>query len=288
MMHKRRLSAAVLAAGIVVGTITDVQPARVVPRVADYWILSGDFHVHAAWGDGTLLPWDLRREMQRAGLDVIAVTNHNTTFAARFAHWWAASTGPAPIVLAGQEITAPDYHIAAVGVRETVSRHQSAASAIEAVHAQGGVAIAAHPDRSFWRGYDDRALTLLDGTEVANSPHPLDVADYQTFLRRLREYSRDAAAIASSDFHGWDSLGRCRTYLFVREQSETGVLEAIRAGRTVAEDEAGRLYGDPALIRAVEENKPAGRVDPTASWRRISVACAWVGVLGLVLFGRRP
>ena len=77
------LSALCVIAGVVAGTRATVTPARVTPRVGDYWILAGDFHVHAFLGDGSLAPWTLRDEAAREGLDVFAVTNHNQAFTAR-------------------------------------------------------------------------------------------------------------------------------------------------------------------------------------------------------------
>jgi hypothetical protein len=287
-MMPRQVAAALLAAGLAAGTLVDRLGERIVPRAGEHWILAGDFHVHAAPGDGTLLPWELQREARRAGLDVIAVTNHNTTFAARFAQWWARSlTGGFPLVIAGQEITNPDYHMAAVGIRQWVDWRQPPAAAIADVHAQGGVAIAAHPGLKYAAGFDDRALALLDGAEAANSVDPLALEEYAAFRRRALALNADLAAIGSSDFHATPSLARARTYLLVRDQTEAGVLEAIRAGRTVAADDQGRLYGSAELVRVVGAHLPAGRSDDNAVWRRLSAVSAWCGAFGLLLFGRR-
>jgi hypothetical protein len=65
----RAWSAALLIAGATLGTLTDRIPARSAVRAGDYWVLSGDFHVHAFPGDGALAPWVLRDEAARAGLD---------------------------------------------------------------------------------------------------------------------------------------------------------------------------------------------------------------------------
>jgi len=277
-----------LAAGLAAGTLADRQDERIIPRAGEYWILAGDFHVHGAPGDGTLLPWELRREARRAGLDVIAVTNHNTTFAARFAHWWSRSfAGPFPIVMVGQEITNPDYHMAAVGITDSVDWRQPAAEAILDVHGQGGVAIAAHPGLKYAAGYDDRALALLDGAEAANDVDPLALEEYARFRRRAQAVNADLAAIGSSDFHATPMLARARTYLIVREQTEAGVLEAIRAGRTVAADDHGRLYGSRELVGIVNAQRPAGQSDDNAVWRRVSAVSAWLGAFGLVLFGKQ-
>jgi hypothetical protein len=282
------LAALVLLIGITLGTLADAIPARAVPRSGDDWILAGDFHVHAFPGDGTIAAGELRREAWRAGLDVVAVTNHNQTLAARL----VARSGPAgePLVMVGQEITNPAYHLIAVGITQTIDADQPAALAIDAVHAQGGVAIAAHPSRNYWSAFDDGALARLDGTEAAHSAMRGDSefgADLAEFFGRARRRNPTIAAIGSSDFHSSPALGLARTYIVVRERSEGAVLDAIREGRTVAVDGDGGLHGDPDLVRLVAANRPTGRADGQALWRRLSITCAWAGLLGLILLNRR-
>jgi hypothetical protein len=280
-------AAVLVVLGLVVGTLADRTPRRAPLRAGGYEVLSGDFHVHSFPGDGVLAPWMLRDEAARAGLDVIAVTNHNQVFTGRLAGWISNRSG-GPLMIAGQEITNPAYHLIAVGLERAVNADQPAASAAADVHAQGGVAIAAHPSARF-AGYDpDDAVRLLDGTEVAHpAVHQDDEfrAALSGFYQRARRAKPEIAAIGSSDFHGIPPpLGQCRTYVFVRERSETGVIDAIRSGRTLAVDGDGNLHGDPALIDLVPEDRPAGRSDVHRPARRLSLVLAWIGVLGMVLF----
>jgi hypothetical protein len=233
-----------------------------------------------------LSPWTLSREAERAGLDVIAVTNHNQVVAGRLARW-VAKRSSSTIMIAGQEITNPTYHMIGVGLERPVNGDQPAAASAADVHAQGGVAIAAHPVARF-RGYDDdQAVAALDGTEVAH-PVVLDDSEYaaevRAFHQRAVAIKPSIAAIGSSDFHAMQPpLGQCRTYLFVRERTEAGVLDAIRSGRTLAVDGDGDLEGDRLLISLLRDARPAGRSDMHALWRRVSVAFAWVGILTMVL-----
>ena len=55
-----------------------------------------------------------------------------------------------------QEITNPDYHLIALGLERTITADQPATSAAADVHAQGGVAIAAHPSRGIISGLPAR------------------------------------------------------------------------------------------------------------------------------------
>jgi len=279
------LSALCVIAGVAVGTCTTITPTRVPSRVGDYWLLAGDFHVHAFPGDGSLAPWPLRDEAARAGLDVFAVTNHNQALTAKFARQQARGSD-GPLVLAGEEVTNREYHLIAVGITQKVNAFQPAARAIADIHAQGGVAIAAHPG-PLSVGYTDDAIRALDGTEAA---HPADDQrernEFIAFYERARRLNRRIAAIGSSDFHAMPApVGSCRTFLFVRERTEAGVLDAIRDGRTVALDDAGQLHGDPALVLLAKQSIPQQPVDANNGWRRLSVALVWAGVLGVVLFG---
>lgn len=275
-----------LIVGLIIGTLANTRPPHAPRRVGDYWLLTGDFHVHASPGDGALGAWALGDEAARVGLDAIAVTNHDQLFAARIARWFARSDGP--LVIVGQEITNPDYHLIAVGVERVVNAEQPAAAAIDDIHAQGGVAIAAHPGRRF-RGYDDdRAVAQLDGSEIAHTAMLTDRQlreDLAAFFERARRLNPGIAPIGSSDFHASVGLGRCRTLLLVRERTVAGVLDAIRQAKTVATDANGRLYGDAGLLRLVEQSETQSD-PPDSRWRRVSVMLAWLGALGIVMFRR--
>jgi hypothetical protein len=283
-------SATLIVAGAVVGTLADRIPPRQTVRAGEFWVLSGDFHVHAFPGDGALTPWMLRDEAARAGLDVIAVTNHNQTLTGRLAEW-VSRGGDGPLMLAGQEVTNADYHMVAAGLDRAVNADQPAAGAISDVHAQGGVAIAAHPSRRF-RGYNEEAaVAALDGAEASHSFMHFDDAfrsDLTAFFARAEGINTDIAAIGSSDFHGMPPvMGLSRTYVFVRERTKAGVLDAIRSGRTLAVDRDGRLEGDPQLIQLLGDIRLAGRTDPHPGWRRLSVSLSWLGAAGLVVLGSR-
>jgi len=226
-------------------------------------------------------------EAERQGLDAIAITAHNETWDAHLGRWFSHAAG-GPIVLVGEEIVRPSYHIVAAGIRETVSFRQSAAAAIDEVHRQGGVAIAAHPDMDFWDGFDEPAMQRLDGAEVC---HPSALVP--AFIWRedvQKEYERFAArrplaATGSSDFHGRGPIGVCRTYVFATDASEQGILDAVRARRTVVYGRDGRAFGDPALVRLAAEHgclrdrEPFRRAPGWLDW--ISRAAGLLGLAGV-------
>jgi predicted metal-dependent phosphoesterase TrpH len=272
-------------AGLLAGTLEPRAAAREPLRSGGDWMLAVDFHVHGFPGDGALAPWLLRDEAVRAGLDAFVLTNHNRVSTARAARRMFAGT-PGPIVIVGQEITARGFHIAAAGLEERVDWTSGAAAAIRAVHAQGGVTIAAHPSRAFRGGWDDEAVTLLDGVERAHpSMQTPAVADqFAAFAARAARLKPAVANIGSSDYHVALAPGFCRTWVLARERSAAGIVEAVRDGRTAAMDMDGRLYGNPEVVRAVRAAHvavPEPRT-PTA-WSRAAAAAAVLGLLLLVL-----
>ena len=209
MRSPRGVAALVFVIGLVAGTLGDIATTRERRPEDGYWILVADFHVHAFVGDGGLAPWDVRREAERVGLDVFAITNHNQVLTARIGSWLSRRS-PGPLVLAGEEITGRNYHLIAVGIERTIDWDQPADAALEAVHAQGGVAIAAHPNRMYWDGFNDRALTMLDGVEAAHPEvHVNEVRrrEIEAFYRRTRQHNAGVAPIGSSDFHAIAPLG---------------------------------------------------------------------------------
>ena len=253
----RLFSLALIATGLIAGTAFDSRRAEAPVSAGGYFILAADFHVHAFPGDGALPPWELAREASRRGLHAIVVSNHNQTFAARLSGMlpgWISPVG-LPLMIPSQEVTTPNFHLIAAGISSTIDWRKGELEIMRDIHAQGGVVIAAHPVGRYWRA-SDAMIAALDGAEVA---HPLTEVlpggreQLDAFFARARALKPSLAPIGSSDFHMVAPLGVCRTYVFAEEVSVRGVLDAIRAGRTVARDQNGVLYGAEELKRMIED-----------------------------------
>src|SRR5262245_19893760 len=269
-----------------IGTISDTPRRNLRLMFGGYHVLAADFHIHSfplSWS--VLSPWDTVLEARRQGLDVIAVTPHNHTWVAKVAQWFSRWSGD-PMVLVGEEIHSIGYHVLAVGIRNTIDWRQPASSAIDEVHRQGGVAIAAHPTASY-AGYDADVIKKLDGAEVV---HPLGLRN-ETFAAELRQFfgRTQLTAIGDSDYHfgpmapDLGEMGLCRTYVFVRERTEQGILDALRERRTVVYDRE-HVYGDPAMIQLAAEDGRLSKLALTGreqNFQRLFSGIA--GVLGLVV-----
>lgn len=242
------VSMALIAVALTTGTMAD-RPMRAEPlTLGGYRVLAVDFHTHSSmWSDGGFTPWGLVLEATRQGLDAIAVTAHNQVSDGLLAQRFARAIG-GPIVISGEEVWAGRrFHLIAAGITAVVSFQQTAARAIEDVHRQGGIAIAAHPFQKGSSGWDATAVQQLDGGEVCH-PEIFGRVEGQAELDAFAA-QHPMAAIGSSDFHGFGPIGVCRTYVFATEASEQGILDAVRAHRTVVFGAGDHAYGDPALLQ---------------------------------------
>src|SRR3954471_4613843 len=149
------LPIAALCAAVGIGTAID-RPAPVIKRtMGGYEVLAADFHVHVfPFGWAPLSSREVLLEAVRAGLDVVAITPHDQTWQADLAQWFAARLVHSPIVLKGEEVTTPRFHVLAIGVDRTISTRLPLGATLDAIHQAGGVAVAAHPYRVVWGNYD--------------------------------------------------------------------------------------------------------------------------------------
>jgi len=289
-MMRRLWAPIAMMLSLVAGTVADRPVERQPVHAGPYLVLSADFHTHPALGSGgSLTPWGLVTEAERQGLDALAVTGHNTTWDARVAHAFSRLAS-GPIVLVGEEVTSRTQDLVAIGIHDTVSPMLPLRDQIDEVHRQGGLAIAAHPIARYHEAYrTSGALATIDGTEVC---HPLVYA-MATGAGELAAFASVTAAtpIGSSDFHASGRVGTCRTFVFVEAATERGVLEAVRAHRTVVYGTGGRAFGDPALVQLADA---AGLRDVAGGYARahgsvldlVSSVTAGAALFGLAMVTR--
>jgi hypothetical protein len=289
-----RLTSVVLVIlGVIGGALSDSAESNPESKRTRYEVVEADFHVHSHAGDGMLSPFGLVLLAQQKGLKALAITDHNQIFGAKAGRWFSRLIG-GPTVLVGEEITAPGFHLIAVGIDRRITWRQSASEAIEEIHRQGGIAIAAHPGSKYEQAFGP-VLQELDGSEVM---HPLAYSssergrEMQDFYRRASAGSHVVTALGSSDYHWFNSLGICRTYVFVLSNDQSGILEALRAGRTVVYDLEGNAYGNPELIELLQDQPIKRGVGDYHYGGRgvidiVTRTLGWLGLIGLVLFAKK-
>ena len=283
MRVRTLLGLTVLVCAVLLGTFLDRRWTPTAPE--DPSVIVADLHIHPYPGDGSLPVWELQHEARRRGLDAIGITGHNNRLGLRLSEWLDLESDDV-MVIPGQEVTAPGFHLVAIGTRDDVDWRLKAVDAIRAIQAQGGVAIAAHPVPQSWRTIDADTLAALDGAEVAHArtrpTYDPSEDEYLQFFELARVTNPGIAPIGSSDFHMVAPLGLCRTFLFVEERSPAGVLNAVRQGRTVAVDPKGRMVGSEEDMQRVRDYLAANPVPRISGLERMSAVIALIALAVLV------
>ncbi len=287
------IACAALAVGLCGGATFDRDAERPTITRDGHRVLAVDLHVHTRFSDGLLSPIDVVTAARRHGLDAVAVTEHNQLLPARIARAWSKLVG-GPTVLLGEEVTRGSAHLIAIGLKERVSSRDGVAAALDAIHAQGGIAIAAHPVAHFWPALLPH-LDRLDGSEVQHPLARMPIRAGATWrwasALELFEKGRAAnptfAAIGSSDHHGFATIGSHRTWVFAERDDADAILDALKKGRTVVKGSDGVLRGDPAMIALVEREPlpEAPAIEPYRARGAIDAVTrivGWLGALGVV------
>jgi predicted metal-dependent phosphoesterase TrpH len=165
-----------------------------------------DIHVHTTCSDGRPTPEQLAAHLAGTRLAAVAVTDHDTIEGALRVEDALAGAGP-EIVIAS-EVSTADGHVLALFVTRDVPPGRSAEWTIEAIHEQGGLAIAAHPF-SLALGVGDLAARLpFDAVEVVNGSPLMEVPNARS-IRRLTH--RGLARVGGSDAHVAAAAGAVHT-----------------------------------------------------------------------------
>lgn len=148
-----------------------------------------DLHLHTTHSDGLMTPQETIDAIARQGqLQVIAITDHDTTEGAFLAREYAQRRYAGLGVIIGQEVTTGDGDILGLYLTETLPIFESGLAAIQAIHEQGGLAIAPHPFVGGWKIVSvGRKITTFpfDGVEVRHgSPLSLWANLYAEIVNR--------------------------------------------------------------------------------------------------------
>ncbi len=209
-----------------------------------------DLHMHTTVSDGWPTPKELvDHAARRAKLDVIAVTDHDTIEGALRAQEHAAKRAKFRVIV-GEEVSSRDGHIVALFLERRVKPGMSAAATLDAIHDQGGLALAVHP---FWRtqrrtrtgpvhGVGWLAAELdFDAVEVENATPGFYLVNQ---LAHRLNLGLGAAEIGSSDAHILDAVGRAFTEF--PGKTPEALRAAVESATTVARR---RRYRPVGLVR---------------------------------------
>jgi predicted metal-dependent phosphoesterase TrpH len=203
--------------------------------------------MHTTVSDGWPTPKELvEHAARRASLDVIAVTDHDSIEGALRAREHAKKRVRFHVII-GEEVSSRDGHIVALFLERRVRPGMSAAATVDAIHDQGGLAIAVHP---FWRTQKRTRTGVVHGVGWLAAELDFDAVEVENatpgfylvnqFARRLN-LGLGASEIGSSDAHILDAVGRA--YTEFPGKTPEALRAAIESGATVARRRRYRAVG---------------------------------------------
>lgn len=177
-----------------------------------------DLHVHSLASDGTAGIEEILVAAVAAGLDAIAITDHDRIDAAEAGSALARRRGLPIEVIVGEEISTRGGHLLGLWLREPIRPWQSLRASIIAVHEQGGLAIPAHPLFPYPLCAQGVMLRrLLADPDPRCHPDAIEVFNPTTFGRPVHRRvvrfaaSHALAAVGNSDAHAVEAIGRGST-----------------------------------------------------------------------------
>lgn len=248
------------------------QPARTTPvRQGAGWY-KGDLHCHTFHSDAKGSPELLHAAAKQAGLDFLAIADHNTTTQRRYFH---PQSSPDLVFVRAMEVTTAEGHANIYGVDAWIdfrmTRPADAHTLARLVHDKGGLLSINHDKPPIAWEYE---LPEADCQEVWQSTWMAwNWIALDRWQQRLASGLR-LSAIGGSDYHqpaqlmpeGPLVLARPTTVLFLPELSEDAVLAAMKSGHGyVTESPSG-----PSLVMTVD-GQPMGSVVTKPRRMRIEV-----------------
>lgn len=199
-----------------------------------------DLHVHTLWSDGAQRPEEVVAVASER-VDVVAITDHDEIRGALRARDWAREHPELDVdVVVGEEISTLNGHLLGLFLEERIPPGLSALDTIGAIHAQGGLAVAAHPFhpiRGVSRGHVSIARMIrdlpLDAIEAVNNAGVFS-APYNAWAA-LRNLELMLPVTGGSDAHDVWYVGSGVTRFEGRDAES--LRRALLAGRT-------RAHGD--------------------------------------------
>ena len=176
-------------------------------------LIKADFHMHTHFSpDSETDPGKLVKRCLKVGLELIAVTDHNTIEGALK----VKDLAPFPVII-GEEIKTSAGEITGLFLKETIPPGLSPIDTAHRIKDQGGLVSLPHPfDRFRSEVIDGKAINelipLLDIVEIFNSRNNLSADD-----RKAEKFAKENNLLTSgvSDAHTLMELGR--TYVQMPE-----------------------------------------------------------------------
>lgn len=182
-------------------------------------VMKVDFHTHSvASPDGSLTLDDYRQELESAGLDCIAITDHNTIELALAAYKQLGDR-----IIVGEEVTTLEGEIIGLYLTKAIPAMLSASETVRLIHEQGGLVYVPHPFETVRKGISQQTLdAIADGVDIIELHNGRAV--FQNLSRLTGEWAKRSGmpGAAGSDAHG--RIGWGRTYTVLADMPVRGTI----------------------------------------------------------------
>lgn len=182
-----------------------------------------DFHVHTCYSrDSLITPRQVITFAKRAGLDGVAITDHNTINGVQ------KFKTKEILVIPGIEISTLEGHLLGINLNNIIPPKLGMRDTIQLIHDAGGIAIAPHPT-AFYKSPPTKSETMYDAIEVMNaSSIPFSVLTYfnQKFASNL-----NLPETGGSDSHYAPEIGSAYTVVD-SDLNVDDIVGAVKSGST--------------------------------------------------------
>ena len=189
-------------------------------------MLTCDLHVHTNYSkDGESSVEEIIRAAEAAGLDAIAITDHDSVDGAKKALACETSV----LVIPGIEVTTKQGHLLVLGVTEIIPAGLDVEVTVAIARRMGALLILPHPYHVWRHGVARRrkaGMIVVDAVESFNSRYIVGSANRKAERIALK---LGKPCVGGSDAHNARFVGFGRTYVDA-EKNVPAILDAIRAG----------------------------------------------------------